>query len=137
MNLTREHQRVVEEIAAIEAKIKGLNEEIGVVNTLKGERGLPVQFRDQVGDLLIRHKELSAQRDQFELQVRNADLIEVLEALIRIAKRSWPEKGHEGSCGPWASCDGLCQALAAHSEVIQKAEHQLRLLGATVPVEGA
>lgn len=135
--MTEELHVVDAALASVEAKIKELNAEIGVVNTLKGEQGLPLQFRDQVGDLLIRHRELSAAREMLQKRERNADLIEVLEALVGIARRSWPEKGHEGSCGPWASCDGLCQALAAHSEVIQKAEHQLRLLGATVSVAGA
>lgn len=52
-----------------------------------------------------------------------ADRVRDLEAALRdaieAAERFGPVPAHDGSCGPWSSCDGQCVDSHYHHEMVQ------------------
>ena len=48
-----------------------------------------------------------------------------LRNMLLIVEHGIPEPSHEGSCGPWAACDGNCEARAYCSEYIAEAKNIL------------
>jgi len=56
-----------------------------------------------------------------------------LEALEAVGPQEVPERGHTGSCGPEAGCDGLCMAAAYVSERNFKVARAITVLKAILP----
>jgi hypothetical protein len=44
---------------------------------------------------------------------------EALEIAVAAMERYGPEPGHDGSCGPWANCDGACMEFAAYADALR------------------
>ena len=55
-------------------------------------------------------------------------LRQALDALKGVGEVEVPERGHTGSCGPEAGCDGLCTAAAYASERNYKVKRAVRAL---------
>lgn len=60
------------------------------------------------------------------LEEENKALRSSLENMLKIAEHGIPGPSHEGTCGPWAQCDGNCEARAYCAEHITEAR---RLVG--------
>ena len=54
------------------------------------------------------------------------DLLEALKEILPMAELGAAKPGHEGSCGPWASCDCGCMQAAYASESLLKARKAIR-----------
>lgn len=54
------------------------------------------------------------------------DLLEALKAILPLAENGAATPGHEGACGPWASCDCECMAAYYDSEKLSLAYAAIR-----------
>ena len=54
------------------------------------------------------------------------DLLESLKEILPIAEIGAAKPGHDGPCGPWASCDCECMQAAYDSESLWKARAAIR-----------
>ena len=66
-----------------------------------------------------------------------AEFEKALRNLLLIVEHGIPEPSHEGSCGPWAACDGNCEARAYCSEYVAEAKRILSNVEAIHGEKGA
>jgi len=64
-----------------------------------------------------------------EAEMNDAKRVALLESalmdMIAIAEHCAPSPAHEGSCGPWSSCDGQCVDAANCAQMIRSARSLL------------
>jgi hypothetical protein len=89
-------------------------------------RDCPTTDQEEIfNEVARRISNLERQRD--EARGVAIELRDAMPDLVRIAEHYCPPKAHEGSCGPWSSCDGSCMDNYYIETYVEKANKALAI----------